>query len=73
MNIYTILAFHCDQFLVIFFANTSIFSGIAIFFNVLCIRMVRIRNLSGPPMMIKNALSGIIGVALCLGSSQVFR
>ena len=73
LKINTILAFHSDQFLVIFFANTSIFSGIAIFFNVLCIRMVHIRNLSGPPKIIKNVLSGVIGVALCLGSSQVFE
>merc|ERR1712141_996539 len=37
----------------------------------MCIRMVRIRKLSSPPMMLKNTLSGIVGTILCLGSSQV--
>ena len=48
-----------------------VFSGIAILLNIVSIRMVRIRKLSSPPMVVKNTLSGVVGTVLCLGTSQV--
>ena len=58
-------------FSVILFANTLVFSGIAILLNIVSIRMVRIRKLSSPPMVVRNTLSGLVGTVLCLGTSQV--
>jgi len=69
----SMLPFHQNNvpLIVILFANTLVFSGIAILLNIVSIRMVRIRKLSSPPMVVKNTLSGVVGTVLCLGTSQV--
>ena len=71
INFYIIILSTIELFTVILYANHAALTGIAIFLNVICIRMVKEDKDNAPPRFFKLIFKGIALKMLCLSEYEV--